>query len=100
MGADRYSECVRCVRAHLIKVEEETANVSTAYGVVPVEEFDGLRARLAEFIDKGIEQTFVETWEIVTPEGDGELRFIYSGRCSVCGLAFKLDQVHDIESQP
>lgn len=65
MSADNWALCPKCRQKAIAETEQLRATAAEAYGKVPVEEFDNLRAKA----DLGvtIERTFREDWESTAP---------------------------------
>jgi hypothetical protein len=61
------------------------AELGQAYGTVPVEEFDKLRAAADAKLKEHLPETFREDYEVYGAD-QGELRIYYSGCCDTCGL--------------
>ena len=76
---------------------EEQAKADAAYGVLPVTEFDALRAQAAKPIV--IEATFREDFAFDGPE-NFEVITHYEGGCTVCGLHVKFSDTHQIPDIP
>lgn len=93
MGADRYSVCPKCTHLENQSIEAEERAVNDAYGKVPIENFEQMRANLAAHKASEMPATFREDWEIGSPESDGQLDLHYTGSCGECGLNFKLEKV-------
>lgn len=93
MSADRWSECPACQRDVDRAERQRKEHVRSAYGQVPIEEFDRLRAEAEKPLDRP--ETLREDYEIFI-EGAG-VRVIYSAHCSKCDLLIKLDDHHQFE---
>lgn len=101
MAADRYSKCVRCEHTNKQTLERLDREVLEKFGELSPNAHLVMRRELADregLEELGTNQTFREDWEFVTPEGDGELRIIYSGSCSVCGFNWNMDEIRQIWS--
>ena len=95
MSADNWATCPSCWnRAEAEKTAQHEAVVA-AYGHVPVEEFDLLRAAATEPIDVRSCQTFREDWEIGLTGTVVDV--IYKGRCTVCGSGTEFRDARPIE---
>jgi len=90
VSADNWAVCPTCLAAANAELEELARQIADGYGVLPVEEWDGLRTRLAQGIDERKLTTFREDYEIYGAE-DGVIYVSYSGHCQKCpaGLDFK-----------
>jgi hypothetical protein len=77
VSADNWAVCPRCSTERSAALVAERARVAAAYGTVPVEEFDAMRAALTEREFTDPEQT-------------------YSGKCRACGLEFKHNSEHPV----
>ena len=97
MSADNWAHCPCCTSVALAEFEAREAAVQASYGVVPVDEFDAARKRLAD--DKAAferrEPTFREDYEISGAE-EGVISVSYSGRCRKCGLNLSFADEHPI----
>lgn len=97
MSANRWSKCPRCAaRAEQAFAQRET-QLAAAYGTVPVEEFDAMRAQLAadRAAAEDANPTFREDWEI-HGTADGVAHVEYGGGCSVCGLSLEFRHDHEL----
>lgn len=97
MSADNWTHCPRCRARGEAEYTKRKDGVLGLYGTVSVEEFDVLRAGLAEFrtgLDNARE-TFREDYEFYGAES-GEVVASYSGSCSKCGLSTEFQYVHQI----
>ena len=90
MSADNWAVCPKCKHEAEKALAVLAKQVSEGYGVLPVDEFDALRSKLAEGIDAEKLRTFREDYEFYGAE-DGQVTASYSGRCSECktGLNFE-----------
>ena len=83
MSASRWTTCPRCsAEAHAAKAAQHEA-ARAAYGVLPIEEFERLRAEADKPIK--IDETVREDYEFYGFE-DGLVRARYKGACMKCGL--------------
>lgn len=95
MSADNWAICPRC-RARAAAVKDALiAKLAEAYGKVPVEEFDALRAEAEEPLHLENLQTFREDYEFYGAE-DGVVTASYSGSCKTCGLSLSFKDEHPI----
>lgn len=79
----------RCLRQARAEREQLERQVTQAYGVVPVDEFDALRARAAVPLDEESLRTFREDYEIGVDGGEGRFFLVYRGGCRVCQLSHR-----------
>jgi hypothetical protein len=84
VSADNWAMCPRCAARRAADLARREAEVSAAYGTVPVDEFDRLRTALAEERTKRVDPTFREDYDLGLDSDEFYVR--YRGRCSVCGL--------------
>lgn len=93
MSASNWAVCPRCMEKARAEKAELRAQVEAGYGVLPIDEFDALRARLAEPIDDEVLSTFREDYEIYGAN-TGTVKVSYSGSCEVCGanLDFQMER--------
>lgn len=98
MGADNWARCPRCAQRAVAALEKLEQQVNKAYGKVPVEKFDEMRANLSHqrrIIDAESFKTFGEYYDFSGVE-EGVVTVSYSGSCTQCGLKFKLQEDHPI----
>lgn len=86
MSADNWTRCPRCVREAIAAKEVQHEAARAAYGTLPVEEFDRLRADAEEPVK--FEDTVREDYEFYGFE-DGTVVAVYEGTCQKCGLSTK-----------
>jgi hypothetical protein len=70
------------------RLAETRQEIADAYGNVSVEEFDAMRAALAESETRGLRNTLREDYEIFLSE-KGEFYASYRGGCAECGFEHK-----------
>lgn len=94
MSADNWTRCPRCDAKALAALEKKTEDVDAAYGKVPVDEFDAMRAQLAVDSDAitKMRATFREDYSFVL--ADNVLVARYRGSCGVCKLKVDFDAEH------
>jgi len=90
MSADNWAVCPRCSRRRDERLMEMDRALSDAYGTVPVEEFDRLRAERDEFANAQPAYTFREDYEFWGAD-IAELNASYRGSCKECGLEHKFE---------
>lgn len=99
MSADNYAKCPRCVKNAEVAFGNLKLQVDFAYGVVPVDVFDEMRANLKkerDEIDKENSfRTFREAWRIEGAD-DGMVKVWYCGECRVCKLKLEFTDKHPI----
>jgi len=96
MSANNWAVCPRCrARAEDEKAGQQAA-VAEAYGKVPVEEFDALRAEASKTVDLEGLRTFREDWDLGVFTGGDDVEVHYTGGCTVCGLKAKVDTRHPL----
>ena len=88
MSADNWALCPRCKEQRQKDVAVLHEKARTAYGNVPVEQFDEIRAAAEALEAQGDEGlwTFREDYELGVLE-DGEFYVTYRGGCSKCSLS-------------
>lgn len=96
MSADNWTQCPRCLKRRAAEVENKTTQVEGAYGKVPVEQFDRLRAELESLKSDRVDDTFREDYEIVGAD-EGFIEVIYRGSCGTCNLRTEFKHSHDID---
>jgi hypothetical protein len=71
--------------------------VDASYGQVPVDEFDRVRAALAQQRKdaEGAPKTFRETWQIYGAD-EGVVTVVYVGSCTICKLNLEFTEDHEI----
>ena len=98
MSADNWAVCPMCYAGATTKRDEARRVAAEAYGKVPVEEFDRLRAEGDCEIDTEDLRTFREDWDIGVYDCEANrpsshMLVSYEAQCSVCGL--KVDFKHE-----
>ncbi len=90
MSADNWAICPRCLMLASSEQEARFQAAVDAYGKVPAEEYERLRAEAQQPFDEDGFQTFREDYEIYGAS-EGTITVSYSGHCSKCnlGLDFK-----------
>jgi hypothetical protein len=89
MSADNWAICPRCLRREEARLSDLQRRTAEAYGVLPVAEFDAMRAEANRPIDTAKLTTFREDYEIYGAE-EGHVVVSYSGSCSTCKLNHKI----------
>ena len=90
MSASNWAICPRCVDNAEAESAERQNKVMAAYGKVPVEEFERMRAESdAAAVKEEDYRTFREDYEFYGAE-DGEIVASYGGGCGTCGLTVSL----------
>lgn len=92
MSASNWDICPRCKARELSRIADAKERADHAYGAVPVEEFDRLRAEADKPFNEETFRTFREDYEFYGAE-DGAITATYSGECSVCGLSCSFKHV-------
>lgn len=88
MSADNWTVCPRCFHRKQEGVESRKAEVDAAYGKVPVDQFDAMRAEFEKYRDEPMPQNWREDYEIgLYDDGSGAFFVSYSGSCNECGLS-------------
>lgn len=95
MSADNWAVCPRCLSREEKRKAELKVRARAAYGVMPIEEFDVLRAEADEPIDIQKLHSFREDYEIYGAD-EGTVTVVYAGSCKVCSLALKFEEYHPI----
>lgn len=101
MGADRYTTCPRCVHEYDDAMDKLAEEVRAEYPRLSQAAQESLLPILAD--ERGLsrpDQTFREDYEFAHGDNDPDVRVVYTGRCSVCGLTLKLDETHVIWTEP
>ena len=96
MSADNWAVCPRCDRLRTESIAARREAVAKAYGTVPVEEFDTMRAKLEEDSSKRPEPTLREDYEFYGAE-EGTVHADYSCHCSTCGLSLKFSIERELD---
>lgn len=103
MSADNWTTCYACRTKRdsdiAERIAEEQKRLEHAYGKIPQNEYDALRAHVgAAIADIGngqLERTFREDYEIYGAE-TGVVTVSYGGRCTVCGYGISFEHQHPI----
>jgi hypothetical protein len=95
MSASNWATCPKCFSDNEEAVRQQAAKVAETYGKVSVEEFDAARRVLALRVDKKLDQTLREDYEI-WGAGDGVVRVSYGCGCEVCGLSLSFGHEHQL----
>ena len=96
MSASNWAICPKCKHDEENRITELRKRAAEAYGTIPVEEFDALRA--AAEIPEPSKQTFREDYKIYGAE-TGEVTVSYSGHCEVCGTGLDFEIVRGFYSR-
>lgn len=96
MSADNWTQCPRCLKRRAMEIENKQTHLSAAYGNVPVEEFDRLRAELESLKTERMDDNYREDYEIYGAE-DGTVEVTYRGACGVCNLRMDFKHSHEID---
>lgn len=91
MGADNWAVCPRCLQNAEREKNARTEELRDAYGVLPIEEFDALRAIAEQPIDHEKLLTYREDYEIGILDGDPVFFIRYRGGCKTCGLTHRVE---------
>lgn len=84
MSADNWTECPQCVREIDRAFQADETLLASAYGILPLDEFDALRERVSSGpVYKSSLREDYEFWL----EGF-ELNISYKCSCKECGLSF------------
>lgn len=92
MSADSWAICPRCLSRATTERETRFQAAVDAYGKVPPDEYERLRAEAQVPINEENFRTFREDYEFYGASG-GTVTASYSGHCSVCSL--NLDFKHE-----
>lgn len=95
MGADRYTTCPRCVHTYEDAMAKLAEEVRVEYPRLSQAAQESLIPILAD--ERGLSQpdrTFREDYEFAHGDDDPDVRVVYKGHCSTCGLHFELDETH------
>lgn len=95
VSADNWAICPRCLAAAFAAKAQLEAAAEAAYGAVPIQEFERLRAEAEKPVE--IRPTFREDYEIYGAE-EGVVVVVYSGHCKVCSLGLDFKDEHPLES--
>lgn len=96
MSADNWTTCPRCKRRAEEADRKHAAKVAEAYGKVPLDEWDRMRAEPVPEGTSELQELFREDYEFYGAE-DGEVVADYSGSCAACGLSIHFTHRHQIE---
>lgn len=83
MSADNWAVCPFCLAQAEAEKSILQSRVLDDYGVLPIEEWDALRAEAAAELDENKLTTFREDYEIYI--ADTTVHVTYSGHCQTCG---------------
>jgi hypothetical protein len=85
MSADNWTTCPRCAVIREQAIEAMDADLARAYGAVPIEDFDRMRASRDAKAAEDPEPTLREDYEF-WGVSDSEFHVSYSGTCTACGF--------------
>lgn len=91
MSVDNWSICPRCLLKGKAVHEVLEAQVREAYGVLPPDEYEELRAASLVPLDEEEYRTFREDYEMWM-DSDGKFTVVYGGECIInrrTGCGFK-----------
>jgi len=86
MNADNWTQCPRCVQAHINDVEKNEREVEKLYGVVNAAKYAELQSALADLKAKKIPDMLREDWEIGI--SGNKFSIDYYARCAICGFEY------------
>lgn len=93
MSATDYGCCPQCWAKHLALIAEKKAALATAYGVLPLAEFDALRSEVQALEAKHYWDTdFVtmrEDYNGVGVDENGVFSITYIASCDCCPFEYK-----------
>jgi len=94
MGADNWATCPRCKEKAFQEYHKAVKTVSDAYGKVPEEDYQTMKAQLPNLDpNKGEKHcTLREDYDLGIDE-DGTFEVSYCAHCKECG--FKFDYKHE-----
>ena len=92
MSADNWAICPQCVDRAKAEAAERFQAAVDAYGKVPSEEYERLRAEAQTSMDEESFRTFREDYEFYGAS-EGKVTASYRGHCQTCGLG--IDFQHD-----
>ncbi|MFA4084287.1 hypothetical protein ONA92_21555 [Mycobacteroides salmoniphilum] len=103
MSADNWTTCHSCRTKRdsdiAEQIAEEQKRLEHAYGTIPQDEYDALRAQVGATIaaigNSPLEKTFREDYEIHGAE-TGVVTVSYGGSCTVCGYGTSFEDQHPI----
>jgi hypothetical protein len=93
MSADNWALCPRCIDNHVKDIKRAQAELDASYGKVPLDQFDDMRAGVANLRTSTPAETFREDYEFYGAE-DGEVVATYRGHCSKCDLSVRFEHSH------
>ena len=93
MSADRWTTCPRCSEIARKAKEAQQEAARAAYGVLPVEEFDRLRAEAEQPVEE--DESVREDYGFYGFE-EGKVVAVYEASCKTCGLSAKFRYEHPI----
>jgi len=106
VSADNWTTCYACRTKHdgdiAERIAKEQKRLEHAYGTIPQDEYDALRAQagaaVAAIREWPLEKTFREDYEIYGAE-TGVVTVSYGGSCTVCGYGTSFEERHPIEAR-
>lgn len=93
MSADNWTQCPQCLARAEAAHADLQRRASEAYGVLPLAEFDALRAEAEKPV--AVNERWREDYEIYGAES-GTVHVSYTGSCTVCKLSIKFSDEHPI----
>lgn len=106
MSADNWSYCAHCVALAMDAHAAKMAEVEEAYGVLPLAEWEALRAKVPVEFDAeaaGISKTVREDYECGIWGGDtarsaaAEFYVVFKAHCNVCGAGVEFEHTGTLE---
>jgi hypothetical protein len=95
VSANNWVVCPRCKRDREAHIRNLQQKVNAAYGSLPIEAFDDLRAAVDGEKAGKLDATLREDWEIYGAD-DGVVKVDYSSFCNVCGLRVTFEFAYPI----
>lgn len=98
MSATNWAVCPNCLRRHAEKLARKKTELLPAYGVLPLEEFDVLRAEVQE-MERAHDQwgrdrdhlTLREDYNRVGVDEGGDFSILYVASCQACPFDYRYE---------
>ena len=91
MSADNWTTCPACHAKERERIAGLHEAARAAYGKVPPEEFDRLRAEAEYAAATELPANFREDYEFYGAD-EGTVHIVYSGHCKDCGLGIDIEE--------
>lgn len=98
MGADNWAVCPKCEQKAYEDRHKLLERIDSAYGRIPLEEFDALREQADKEVDEEDYRTLREDYELGINTLEPSFYVYYEGRCNVCDFSKFFEHVERLDT--